>query len=169
MEQEQYRETWDRLSNECHELEEKRDGLETDLSEVKSQIAHLEQVLNHLRPLAGLAVDDDISDLGITEAIRVVLKNSKSRMSASDVRLALKAKGFDLSTYSAPMSSIYKVLGRLADDSSGPVVREKDGNGVFYLWRSATASFDQRPPAAAAGDPDDYVQSAEISDDDIPF
>jgi single-strand DNA-binding protein len=30
---------------------------------------------------------------------------------------------------------------------------------------SSTASFDQRPPAGA----DDYAQSAEISDDDIPF
>jgi len=33
---------------------------------------------------------------------------------------------------------------------------------------SSSASFDQRPPAAAAGH-DEYAQSAEISDDDIPF
>jgi single-strand DNA-binding protein len=33
---------------------------------------------------------------------------------------------------------------------------------------SAAASFDQRTPAAAGGH-DDYAQSAEISDDDIPF
>ena len=33
---------------------------------------------------------------------------------------------------------------------------------------SSAASFDQRP-AAAAGGQDDYAQSAEISDDDIPF
>jgi single-strand DNA-binding protein len=33
---------------------------------------------------------------------------------------------------------------------------------------SSSASFDQRPPAAATGH-DDYAQSAEISDDDIPF
>jgi single-strand DNA-binding protein len=33
---------------------------------------------------------------------------------------------------------------------------------------SSTASFDQRTPAAAAGH-DEYAQSAEISDDDIPF
>ena len=31
---------------------------------------------------------------------------------------------------------------------------------------SSTASFDQRPPTAAS---EDYAQSAEISDDDIPF
>jgi len=34
---------------------------------------------------------------------------------------------------------------------------------------SSAASFDQRPQAAAAGGHDDYAQSAEISDDDIPF
>jgi single-strand DNA-binding protein len=34
---------------------------------------------------------------------------------------------------------------------------------------SSSASFDQRSPAAASGAPDDYAQSAEISDDDIPF
>jgi single-strand DNA-binding protein len=33
---------------------------------------------------------------------------------------------------------------------------------------SSAASFDQRPPAAAGGT-EDYAQSAEISDDDIPF
>ena len=33
---------------------------------------------------------------------------------------------------------------------------------------SSSAGFDQRPAAAAAGG-DDYAQSAEISDDDIPF
>ena len=34
---------------------------------------------------------------------------------------------------------------------------------------SSAASFDQRPQAAAAGGHDDYAQSAEISDDDIPY
>jgi len=34
---------------------------------------------------------------------------------------------------------------------------------------SSSASFDQRPAAAAAGGPDEFAQSAEISDDDIPF
>jgi hypothetical protein len=155
MEQNQYRETLERLFSESRELAERRDALEAELSEVKSQIVHLDAVLDHLRPLAGLAIDEDISGLGITEAIRAVLRNSKARMSATEVRLALKAKGFDLSSYSAPMSSIYKILGRLAEDANTPVIRHKDesGGGVFYEWQ----------------DPDDYAQQAEISDDDIPF
>src|SRR5664279_3448837 len=48
--------------------------------------------------------------------------------------------------------------------------REEGGAGAGGYSRPAasstsTASFDQRPPAAN----DEYAQSAEISDDDIPF
>jgi single-strand DNA-binding protein len=51
--------------------------------------------------------------------------------------------------------------------------REEGAGGAGGYSRSAnsgssTASFDQRAPAAA-GAPDEYAQSAEISDDDIPF
>ena len=49
----------------------------------------------------------------------------------------------------------------------------EDGSGVGGYSKpasssSSSASFDQRPPAAAGGQ-EDYAQSAEISDDDIPF
>jgi len=47
--------------------------------------------------------------------------------------------------------------------------REDGGQGAGGYSRgsgsSSSASFDQRPPAG----PDDLAQSAEISDDDIPF
>jgi hypothetical protein len=90
-------------------------------------------VLNHLAPLAGVAVGEDLSGLGITDAIRNVLEASADAMSPGDVRDALSQKGFDLSGHSAPMSSIYKILGRLADDSTSRIVREKaDGGRVFY-------------------------------------
>jgi single-strand DNA-binding protein len=46
--------------------------------------------------------------------------------------------------------------------------REEGSSGGYSRGAAAsgsTASFDQRPPAGQ----DDYAQSAEISDDDIPF
>lgn len=44
--------------------------------------------------------------------------------------------------------------------------RDESGSGAGgYSRQSNSASFDQRPPAAQ----EDYAQSAEISDDDIPF
>jgi hypothetical protein len=151
--QEDYRAVWDDLYEECSSLEGQRDNLETELSEVKGRIAHLQAVMNHLRPLAGVPLGDDISGLGITDAIRAILENAKERMTPQDVRRALANKGFDLSGYSAPMSSIYKILARLADDQSSPVFRIRDGSGVSYEWRT----------------PMDISQQAEISDDDIPF
>jgi single-strand DNA-binding protein len=44
------------------------------------------------------------------------------------------------------------------DEGSGGYSKSSSSSG-------STASFDQRPPAGA----DDFAQSAEISDDDIPF
>jgi single-strand DNA-binding protein len=46
--------------------------------------------------------------------------------------------------------------------------REEGAGGAGGYSRQAP-SYDQRTPPAAAGAPDDYAQSAEISDDDIPF
>jgi single-strand DNA-binding protein len=46
--------------------------------------------------------------------------------------------------------------------------RDEGSSGAGGYSRPA-ASYDQRTPAAAAGAPDEYAQSAEISDDDIPF
>jgi len=44
--------------------------------------------------------------------------------------------------------------------------REDGGSGAGGYSRGGSASFDQRPPAAGN---DEFAQSAEISDDDIPF
>jgi single-strand DNA-binding protein len=43
--------------------------------------------------------------------------------------------------------------------------RDDSGGGGGYSRGSSTGSFDQRP----AGGQDDFAQSTEISDDDIPF
>jgi single-strand DNA-binding protein len=44
----------------------------------------------------------------------------------------------------------------------------EEGSGGYSKTGSSSASFDQRPQAAAGG-ADEYSQQAEISDDDIPF
>lgn len=41
----------------------------------------------------------------------------------------------------------------------------EEGSGAYSRSSGSTASFDQRPPAGS----DDIAQSAEISDEDIPF
>ena len=113
----------------------KRASLEAELSDVKTQITHLNEIMGHLGPLAGLPAGDNIAGMGITDAIRWILSNSEERMSPTNVRDNLIEKGFDLSSLTAPMASIYKILSRLAKESKPEVFREKDDDGkVYYRW-----------------------------------
>ena len=142
--------TWTDLREMQRKLLDRRVILETELAEVKNNISHLETILANLAPMAGFQEDaESISGLGITDAIRVILRNSDVRMSAADVRKILNEKGFDLSGLSAPMASIYKILARLVNDS-GEVEREMEEGRVFFSWK--------RP-----------VESSPITDEDIPF
>jgi hypothetical protein len=73
--------------------------------------------------------------LGITDAIRQILKGTEERLSPIEVRDSLLEKGFDLSGLSAPMASIYKILSRLADVGNPEIFREREDDGkVFYRW-----------------------------------
>jgi hypothetical protein len=161
----EYDATWVTLYQKKEELLDRRSALEAQLADATTQIDHLTEILSHLAPLAGIAYGEDLAALGITNAIRWILEHSEARMSPTEVRDKLEEKGFDLSSLTAPMASIYKTLSRLAEANEPDITREKEADGkVFYSWKRPNASFDQRPPA-----PDDYAQSAEISDDDIPF
>ena len=143
METEDFKQTWLQLYRERAQLLDKRTILENELIEVGNKIVHLNEVINHLAPLSGLNYEEGVGSLGMTDAVRHILKVSQERLSAKDVSRELSEKGFDLSKLSAPMASIYKVLSRLVDEY-GEVEREKDDDGkVFYKWK--------------------------ISEDDIPF
>jgi hypothetical protein len=150
MNKEEFALHWSAFQTEKWELVDRRTILETELSEISTKITHLDSLLEHLAPLSGITTNEDISGLGITDAIRAVLKGSKERMSATEVRSTLVERGFDLSDHSAPMASIYKILGRLTEDGDSSVEREKEDGRVFYRWKDPTGS-------------------AEITDDDIPF
>jgi hypothetical protein len=149
MDPEDFEKTWSELTDVRGELQDRRVILETELNEVIVKLNHLDEVLSHLAPLAGHHYDaDNLSGLGITDAIRMILQSSDERMSATEVRKALQERGFDLSGLSAPMASIYKILSRLVNDSN-EVERETDEGRVFFIWK--------RPPPSP------------ISDEDIPF
>jgi hypothetical protein len=149
MNQSDYAERWQELWKEKMRLSDQRTTLETELSEITTSINHISEVLGHLAPLAGVPYQENIAALGITDAIKYVLEHNKGPMSAAEVRDALTEKGFDMSSHSAPMSSVYKILSRLAADPSNPIERESgDGGRVSYEWK--------RPDTG-------------ITDDDIPF
>jgi hypothetical protein len=132
----EYDSLWNEMYDKRLALFNKRASLEAELSDVKTQIAHLNEIMGHLGPLAGIPANKDIASLGITDAVRWVLSNSAGRISANEVRDKLAEKGYDFSSLSAPMASIYKILSRLASENNGQEIsREKDPDGkVYYQW-----------------------------------
>jgi hypothetical protein len=141
-----FQKAWSEICDERRNLVNRRTDLETELVEVRNKIAHLDQVLTHLAPLADLPYYDegDLSGLGITDAVRFIVKHSDIRLSPQDVRGQLAEKGYDLSALTVPMASIYKILSRLVDDS-GEVEREKEGGRVYYKWKPTPISDEDIP------------------------
>lgn len=141
--------TWLEYSKERSELLNLRTTLELDLIELRTKISHLNEILLHLAPLAGLdyANEEDISTLGLTDAIRSILKRSGERLSPQDVRQQLSNRGYDLNGLSAPMASVYKILSRLADDSEKPaeVEREREEGKVYYRWKATPITDEDIP------------------------
>lgn len=140
-----YPEMYEAVGEQLDRLRDKRTGLETDLAETKAEIAHLEEMETHLRRLAGNSWGEDISGLGMTEAIRTLLRNAKTPLTAPELRKELVDKGFDLGGLSSPMASIYKILGRIVENSD--FERNKNEQGQI-VWAH---------------------KQPEITDDDIPF
>ena len=134
MEQEDFRKQWLDIVHENRRLTDLRTSLELELSEVTNKIRHLQELLRHLAPLAGYDHEASISGLGITDAIRNVLRDSKSRLSAAEVKVKLTERGFDFDGHTAPNASIYKILNRLSVEG-GEVKRTREDDGkVFYEW-----------------------------------
>jgi hypothetical protein len=144
MEPSDFAKTWSDIWAERQSLLARRTDLETDLCEIRTKISHLDEVLSHLGPLAGVSDTTNLPALGITDAVRVVLQGADNRLSATEIRKELLDKGYDLSGLSEPMASIYKILSRLVE--SEEVEREKEEGRVYYKWKV--------PP---------------ITDEDIPF
>ena len=144
MEQTEFVEEWSKIWEEREKALACQVELETDLMELRNKISHLSEVLNHLAPLANMpSSSDSISDLGITDAIRTVLRKANKKLSALDIRKELEDRGYDLSALSAPMASIYKILSRLSPDE---VEREKGEAGrVFFKWKSTPITDDDTP------------------------
>jgi DNA-binding transcriptional ArsR family regulator len=149
MDQDEKWDLWKRLNIEKSEVFDHCVTLEGELSESRLKLRHLEEILEHLAPLAGVGPSpfESFAGVGMTVAITSVFEAFEGDfLSATDVRAKLAERGFDFSTYTVPMASIYKVLSRL--EEAGKIVKKREDGKVFY----------SNPPSGA-----------EITDDDIPF
>jgi hypothetical protein len=132
MEAKDYMSWYEQLGNQLSDLSDERTELEVRLADINKQIEHIQNTMHGLGPLTGMISPvDDFTDLGITDAVRSVL-DCTNRMSATDVRTKMQARGYDLSKYSAPDATVRTILKRLIE--AGKAQAEKEGHKVFYKY-----------------------------------
>jgi hypothetical protein len=138
---------FDQEKKELIEAEARTFWLKDDLAKLKRTITAL---------AAMCSVEPWIDELGITESCEEVMALERSEVSTGLVVKRLEGMGFDFSSTKNPSASVHSILSRLA--TKGKIKKITDEAGAV-TWRGPH----YEEPA------DDFAQSAEISDDDIPF
>ena len=133
-----YKELLAQLRNRLSEVDEDRALLEVRRTELDNEAANIKATIAKLLPLSGEpASADDLSQLGFTHAILKVIELARpSRLTAQQIKEKLAEKGFELSSYTNPMASIYKILSRLEEGKKIEV--EREGFNSFYKARRRT-------------------------------
>ena len=103
-----YRRALEAAAREYEELGEKR-------REIDKRLAELAQTIGTLSKLLGFT---PTVPLGLTDAVRLILRGSGVPMTAVDVRDRLHAIGFDVSKYTNDLAAIHTILKRLNESGS---------------------------------------------------
>lgn len=122
MSRDDYRRALDAAVREYETLTAERAQLDARISQLHHSIAALTK-------LCGF---EPTVPLGLTDACRLVLRNSPAPLTALEVRDRLAAIGIDLSKYSNPLASIHTILRRMRE--GGEIVerdREEDERTAY--------------------------------------
>jgi predicted nucleic acid-binding Zn-ribbon protein len=132
-------------SEEVQELLKERARIDERLSRLKNTIDGLAALLTPspsenssaswsgaMAGLMGISFPD-ISEAGISDAIRQILADSKLPITAPQIRDALTARKVELSQYANPLAVIHNTLTRL--EKQGEVIRHDLPSGTVYSGR----------------------------------
>jgi hypothetical protein len=118
---EDYKNALDAACREFEQLLQQRADLEKRLDQLHETIASLTRLCGY----------EPTVPLGVTDAVRLVLRRIGAAATPLEVRDRLRAIGFDLSKYSNDLSAIHTVLKRLQKAGELHVVPQPDG-GIGY-------------------------------------
>lgn len=110
--------------------------------EVDQRLAEVAQTIGTLSRLCGLT---PTVPMGLTNAIRLVVRGAGVPMTPIDVRDRLQAIGFDLTKYINDLAAIHTILKRLNDSGELLFIPRAAGKQQ-YTWN--------HPPSLAAMNPD---------------
>lgn len=134
--------------------------------EIEKRIAQLRQTIVGLAALSEEDSDEDIKlyipslieraqtqaamnvarlmigkTIGLTDAVREVLKAADGWQYPTEVRDGLERMGIDTQSYSNILASIHTILKRLAVKGEVEEFKDKEGKGMSYRWKSAASPF----------------------------
>ncbi len=111
----------------------KRDLLNVKILGLEQNIRNLRATLTATRLTAMRGEEQEESLVGLTEAIRVVLRRNNEPMTAGEVRMALKAMGFDLERFANPSGTVANTLKRMSEGGELEC-SEKDRKYSFHRY-----------------------------------
>ena len=118
-----YRRALEAATREYEELGAKR-------REIDERLAQLAQSIGTLTKLLGLT---PTVPMGLTDAIRLVVRGAGVPMTPVDVRDRLHAFGFDVSKYTNDLAAVHTILKRLNDSGEIRFLTRADGKHQ-YIW-----------------------------------
>ena len=120
---------------------EQRQRIDGEIARLQAVIANLQNLCAERdRKSLQVRVDRVIKKnltKGITQEIRVILKETFFPMTAVELKQTLEARKYDLSRYANPLAVLHTVLKRLVHGGEVKVVPQKRGKKA-YQWISTT-------------------------------
>ncbi|HEV2705331.1 MAG TPA: hypothetical protein VGV59_05370 [Pyrinomonadaceae bacterium] len=142
-------------TDELSELMEQREELQSRLYQIQHRINVLRDGIFGLCTMVGedpyttrpelFGNDEAAPEVGFTDAVRAVLRNSGKFLTPVDVRDELRRTGFDVDKYRNPLASIHQILRRLV--KSDEVETNEDEEKKVYRWKARPVTVWIRTPA----------------------
>ena len=135
----QYQEALDAAIAERDLLVIKRADMDARISQLEITIDGLSALVDPTDHSQGLAQATLDASAGITDAIRTVLQQSRTAMTAPQIRDALSDLGYDTTRYSSILTVIHNTIKRMNDQGEILVV---NNNRRFAGWRYRVPQMD---------------------------
>jgi len=124
--------------DEIDTLMQQRARLDERLSQLKATVDALTKLM--ARPTnPGEAMATDVERMGISDAIRQILKSSRVPLTPGDIKTALTARGFSLAGYANAGAVIHNTLKRLEHQGDITPISDGAGNTIGYSQKIVIA------------------------------
>lgn len=135
-----YKNSFDNAKAELDRVRTHKIALALEVEECDKQIAALTQTMRALAPLAGeelpkafAADENEMPAGGMTDCVRAILKRAAEPLTATEIREKLEHIGFDMESYSNPLSTVHTVLRRLAESGEVETMHEMSDSKKFTI------------------------------------